>query len=248
MEWGFMSAKLTGDVTMRYVDLPPRAPADAVPVLLLHGFGTDFDMNWRATGWTQALESAGLRVIGPDLRGHGASDKPVESAYYLPEHFVADLISLLDELGVERVDVVGYSMGSRLGWELALTMRERVRRVALGGFGPVNAFAGTDLSEPGSGDSPFDRVYRAVSALPGNDTAALAACARGQASRPSSADPLLNGVPLLLVSGERDAVAEGAAGLAGRCGGVHVEVPGRDHGNAVSSRAFRQAVVDFLLA
>ncbi|XKK40559.1 alpha/beta hydrolase [Nocardiopsis sp. ARC36] len=196
-----MSAKLTGDVTMRYVDLPPRAPADAVPVLLLHGFGTDFDMNWRATGWTRALESAGLRVIGPDLRGHGSSDKPVEEAFYLPEHFVADLVSLLDELGVERVDVVGYSMGSRLGWELALTMRERVRRVALGGFGPVNAFAGTDLSEPGSGDSPFDRVYRAVAALPGNDTAALAACARGQASRPFSADPLLNGVPLLLVSG-----------------------------------------------
>ncbi|MEE2041418.1 alpha/beta fold hydrolase [Nocardiopsis sp. CT-R113] len=242
-----MSANLTGDVTMRYVDLPPRAPADAVPVLLLHGFGTDFDMNWRATGWTQALESAGLRVIGPDLRGHGASDKPVESAYYLPEHFVADLISLLDELGVERVDVVGYSMGSRLGWELALTAPERVGRVALGGFGPVNAFAGTDLSDPGSGDSPFDRVYRTVAALPGNDPAALAACARGQASRPFTADPLADGVPLLLVSGAGDAIAEGAAELAERCGGVHVGVPGRDHGNAVSSRAFRQAVLDFLV-
>lgn len=241
-----MSANLTDDVTMRYVDLPPSAPANAVPVLLLHGFGTDFDMNWRATGWTRALESAGRRVIGPDLRGHGASDKPRESAFYLPEHFVADLLAMLDELGVERVDVVGYSMGSRLGWELAATAPRRVRRVVLGGFGPVNAFARTDLSDPGSGDSPFDRVYRTVAALPGNDPAALAACARGQASRPFTADPLLEGVPLLLVSGARDDLAEGAEGLAERCGGAFAEVPGRDHGNAVSSRGFRETAVDFL--
>ncbi|WP_394350419.1 alpha/beta fold hydrolase [Nocardiopsis quinghaiensis] len=231
---------------MRYVDLRPQASGGGVPVLLLHGFGTDFSMNWRAAGWAQALEAAGLRVIGPDLRGHGTSDKPADSASYLPEHFVADLLAMLDELGVDKVDVVGYSMGSRLAWELALTAPERVGRVVLGGFGPKNAFAGADLSDPGSGDAPFDLVYRTVAALPGNDAAALAACARGQASRPFDADPPLTGIPLLLVSGAGDTLAEGAAELAERCGGTHVEVPGRDHANAVSSRLFRQAVLDFL--
>nr|WP_232833032.1 alpha/beta fold hydrolase [Nocardiopsis sp. TNDT3] len=241
-----MSVNLAGGVTMRYADLRPQAQEGGVPVLLLHGFGTDFGMNWRAAGWTQALESAGLRVIGPDLRGHGNSDKPTDSAFYLPGHFVADLVSMLDELAVDKVDVVGYSMGSRLAWELALTAPERVRRVVLGGFGPKNAFAGTDLSDPGSGDTPFDHVYRTVAALPSNDPAALAACARGQASRPFAAEPPLSGFPVLLVSGARDPLAEGAAALAERCGGTHVEIPGRDHANAVSSRHFRQAVLDFL--
>ncbi|WP_026122771.1 alpha/beta fold hydrolase [Nocardiopsis halotolerans] len=241
-----MSTNPADGVTTRYVDLRPQTPGGGVPVLLLHGFGTDFGMNWRAAGWTQALETAGLRVIGPDLRGHGTSDKPADSSFYLPEHFVADLLSVLDESGVDEVDAVGYSMGSRLAWELALTAPERVRRVVLGGFGPKNAFAGTDLSDPGSGDTPFDLVFRTVAALPGNDPAALAACARGQASRPFSDEPPLTGFPVLLAAGARDPLAEGAAALAERCGGTHVEIPKRDHANAVSSKVFRQAVLDFL--
>lgn len=240
-----MSANLIGDVTMRYVDLRPQSPADAVPVLLLHGFGTNFDMNWQAAGWPRLLDSAGLRVLGPDLRGHGASGKPGDEASYLPECFVSDLVALLDELGVERVDAVGYSMGARLAWELALTRPERVRRLVLGGFGPVNAFDGTDLSAPGEGATPFDHVFRTVAALPGNDPAALAACARGQAARPFSAEPPVT-VPTLLVTGAKDAIAAGAAELAAAVDGAHVEIPGRDHLNAVSSRLFKQAVLDFL--
>ncbi|WP_026116680.1 alpha/beta fold hydrolase [Nocardiopsis valliformis] len=241
-----MTANLVGDVTMRYTDLPSPAPTDSVPVLLLHGFGTDFDMNWRAAGWPRALEAAGRRVIGPDLRGHGASDKPTDSGLYLPEHFVADILAMLDELGVTSVDVVGYSMGSRLAWELALTAPDRVRRLVLGGFGPANALAGLDTAEPGAGDSPFDHVYRTVAALPGNDAAALAACVRGQASRPFQEEPRPQGIPMLLVSGVKDTVAEGAAELAERCGASFVEIPGRDHANAVSSRVFKQAVAAFL--
>ncbi|MEU3016848.1 alpha/beta hydrolase [Nocardiopsis sp. NPDC007018] len=231
---------------MRYADLPSQAPGDPVPVLLLHGFGTNFEMNWSAAGWPRALDTAGRRVIGPDLRGHGGSDKPTDSGLYLPEHFVADVLALLDLLEVERVDVVGYSMGSRIAWELALTAPDRVRRTVLGGFGPANALAGLDTAEPGTGDTPFDHVYRTVVGLPGNDAAALAACVRGQASRPFKEEPRPTGGPMLLVAGARDTVAEGAAGLAERCGGAFVEVPGRDHANAVSSRVFKQAVAEFL--
>lgn len=241
-----MNANLVGDVTMRYADLLPQTPGDHLPVLLLHGFGTNFEMNWSAAGWPRALDAAGRRVIGPDLRGHGASDKPTDSGLYLPEHFVNDLLGLLDDLGLERVDVVGYSMGSRLAWELALSAPERVRRAVLGGFGPGDALAGVDTADPGAGDTPFDHVYRTVAALPGNDTEALAACVRGQAARPFQEEPRPVGVPMLLVSGARDTVAEGAAGLAERCGGSFAEIPGRDHANAVSSRVFKQAAVGFL--
>lgn len=242
-----MSANLTDDVAMRYADLRPGSPADAVPVLLLHGFGTHFEMNWKAAGWVQALEVEGLRVIGPDLRGHGGSDKPTDDGAYLPERFTQDLVSLLDRLDVARVDVVGYSMGSRLGWDLALRAPGRVRRLALGGFGPNDAFGDTDLDALGEGTTPFDGVFRTVSALPGNDPAALAACARGQAARPFRSEPAPEGIPFLLVAGAKDPLAAGAGELARDRGGSHVEIPGRDHANAVSSRVFRQAVVDFLV-
>lgn len=241
-----MARNLVGDVTIRYADLPPQDPRESVPVLLLHGFGSSFDMNWRATGWPRALETAGRRVIGPDLRGHGGSAKPTDSGLYLPEHFVADLLRLLDELGLPSVDVVGYSMGSRLAWALALTAPERVRRMVLGGFGPVDALAGLDEGEPGTGNTPFDHVFRTVGGLPGNDPEALAACARGQAADPFTVEPRPEGVPILLVAGAKDTVAEGAADLAASCEGVFVEIPGRDHANAVSSRVFKQAAVDFL--
>lgn len=241
-----MPANLTDDVVMRYTDLRPVSPADAVPVLLLHGFGTSFEMNWKATGWLPDLDAEGLRVIGPDLRGHGSSDKPTDDGSYLPERFSQDFVGLLDELEVDRVDVVGYSMGSRLGWDLALRAPERVRRLVLGGFGPVDAFAGADLNALGEGRTPFDEVFRTVSALPGNDPAALAACARGQAAQPFHPDPAPKGIPFLLASGAKDALAAGAEELARERGGSHLEIPGRDHVNAVSSRTFRQAVVDFL--
>lgn len=231
---------------MRYADLASQASSGAVPVLLLHGFGSTFDMNWSAAGWPRALEAAGRRVIGPDLRGHGSSDKPTESGLYLPEHFVGDLVALLDELGLESVDVVGYSMGSRLAWALALAAPGRVRRLVLGGFGPTDALAGLGESTPGEGDGPFDQVFRTVAALPGNDPEALAACARGQAARPFTPEPRPEGVPTLLVAGAKDPLAAGAEGLAADCGGTFVEIPGRDHANAVSSRIFKQAVLDFL--
>ena len=240
-----MPANITDDVRIHYSDLRPGSWADSVPVLLLHGFGTNFGMNWQAAGWPQLLDSAGLRVIGPDLRGHGASDRPADDGSYLPERFTADLVSLLDGLGVERVDAVGYSMGARLAWELALTRADRVRRLVLGGFGPVDAFDGADLAAPGRGATPFDHVFRTVAALPGNDPGALAACARGQAARPFSAVPPVT-VPTLLIAGAEDEIAAGAAALAEAVDGTHVEIPGRNHANAVSSRFFKQAVLDFL--
>lgn len=241
-----MYVNLADGVTMRYVDLCPQAPADAVPVLLLHGFGSNFAMNWRATGWTQTFDAAGLRVLGPDLRGHGGSGKPAGEEAYLPVRFVADLLAMLDELEVEQVDVVGYSMGSRLVWEWALRAPERLRSVVLGGFGSGDAFQDTDLSDPGRGDTPFDHAFRTVSTLPGNDAAALVDCARGQASCPFRPDPPVTGLPLMTIAGSQDVLATGAEKLAEICGGHYVEVPARDHTSAVSSRVFKQAVLDFL--
>jgi len=235
---------LPAPVPLRYT--APDAGAAGVPVLLVHGFGSDFELNWVRTGWTRALE--GLPVLGCDLRGHGGSGKPHDPDAYTPAAFVGDLLALLDAVGIERADIVGYSLGARLAWELALARPERVRRAVLAGFGPRDAFAGTDLANLESDDSPFGRVYRSAAALPGGDSAALAACARGQAAHPFSTDPAPEAVPMLLMAGEHDELAAGLEDLAVRVGGAVLRAPGRDHRTAVSAQRLKKGAAEFLTA
>ena len=55
------------------------------PIILLHGFAADRRTNWKLTGWSKLLQKAGFRVIAPDARGHGRSDKPTDPKDYAPE-------------------------------------------------------------------------------------------------------------------------------------------------------------------
>ena len=82
------------------------------PVVLHHGFVTNAQANWVLTGVVDALLAAGRAVLAPDARGHGDSDKPHDPARY-GEHLMArDLATLLDVVGAEEIDLVGYSMGA----------------------------------------------------------------------------------------------------------------------------------------
>ncbi|MUL42468.1 alpha/beta fold hydrolase [Streptomonospora sp. PA3] len=235
---------LQAAVPLRYT--APDPGAEGVPVLLVHGFGSDFELNWVRTGWTRAL--ADLPVAGCDLRGHGGSGKPHDAASYTPGALVGDLVALLDALGTEQCDVVGYSLGARLAWELALAHPARVRRAVLAGFGPRDAFAGADLDDLESDDSAFGQVYRAASRLPGADPAALAACARGQAAHPFRSAPAPESVPMLLMAGERDDLATGMEDLARETGAAALRAPGRDHRTAVAAQGLKKAAAEFLTA
>src|SRR5690606_33997253 len=120
----------------------------------------------------------------------------------------------------------------------------RVRRALLAGFGPRDPFAGADLDRLDTDPSPFGRLFQSVLELPGNEPGALAACARGQAAHPFTAEPAPE-APLLFVAGARDAIAEGVAELAAGCGAPVVRAPGRTHASAVSARAFKGAFRHF---
>ena len=82
------------------------------PVLLLHGFASDTTVNWIVPGVRDALAAAGFRVISPDARGHGRSEKPHAPESYADDAMRRDVSALSDYLGLERVDAVGYSMGA----------------------------------------------------------------------------------------------------------------------------------------
>ena len=105
------------------------------PTLLIHGFGSNADVNWVSTSWVRDLQAAGRRVIALDNRGHGKSGKPHDPAAYDPRIMAEDARRLLDHLRIERADVIGYSMGARIAANLALAHPERVRRAVFGGLG-----------------------------------------------------------------------------------------------------------------
>ncbi len=97
-------------------------------VLLLHGF-PDSSALWRHQ--IPALVDSGHRVIAPDLRGFGASDRPEDVTAYRMELLVGDVLGILGALGVERVSVIGHDWGAALGWALAALAPERVQRLAV---------------------------------------------------------------------------------------------------------------------
>jgi pimeloyl-ACP methyl ester carboxylesterase len=91
-------------------------------VLLIHGHTLDRRV-WEPV--MPGLRAAGLRIVRPDLRGHGLSDRP-DSGYHLSHH-AADLAAVLESCGLEEAVVAGYSVGGGIALELALTMPESCR-------------------------------------------------------------------------------------------------------------------------
>ena len=102
------------------------------PVLLIHGYTANGNLNWSAPGIQQALAEK-YRVIMPDVRGHGLSDAPPEGQHGI--HVVEDMVRLLDQVGAKKAHVVGYSMGGMISIKLATLHPDRVQSLLIGGMG-----------------------------------------------------------------------------------------------------------------
>ena len=90
------------------------------PLVLLHGF------TGSSATWAPYLAAWPARAIAVDLPGHGQTEAPGDPARYRMEATMADLVALLDQLGVRRAHVLGYSMGGRVALHLAAAHPERV--------------------------------------------------------------------------------------------------------------------------
>jgi pimeloyl-ACP methyl ester carboxylesterase len=117
------------------IELAVLDEGEGTPVLLLHGF-PDSSYLWRHQ--VPALLGAGMRVIAPDLRGFGESDKPTAVEDYALRHSLADAVAVLDALGVQRAHVVGHDWGAGLAWVLAGFAPERVERLVVMSVGHPN--------------------------------------------------------------------------------------------------------------
>jgi pimeloyl-ACP methyl ester carboxylesterase len=107
-------------------------------VLLVHGF-PDTHAVWRKQ--IPELVAAGYRVIAPDTRGCGDTAIPPKVADYQVEILVADLVALLDILGVEQVRLVGHDWGSVISWRLVLAHPQRVDRFVALSVGHPTAYS-----------------------------------------------------------------------------------------------------------
>ncbi|MEP6463207.1 MAG: alpha/beta fold hydrolase [Frankiaceae bacterium] len=95
-------------------------------VLLLHGF-PEFWWAWRSQ--LLALGDAGYRVVAPDLRGYGASDKPPRGYDVLT--LAQDVAGMVRALGERQAVIIGHGWGGLLGWTLATVAPELVSRLAV---------------------------------------------------------------------------------------------------------------------
>lgn len=126
------------DITTRFISLstgirvrvaePARYDEQAVPVLLLHGWGASLYMYRHAL---ELLPSYGLRPIAVDLRGYGLSDKPPARNSYSLNAYCADIDALLDALSLSSAAMVGQSMGGGLALRYALRAPERISKLVL---------------------------------------------------------------------------------------------------------------------
>jgi pimeloyl-ACP methyl ester carboxylesterase len=99
---------------------------DGKPVILVHGF-PESHRTWAKLA---PLLGDGLRLIMPDLRGFGDSDRPQDVEAYATDTLIADLLALADVLGVDRFALVGHDWGGAIAW--AATLRGHVRIERLG--------------------------------------------------------------------------------------------------------------------
>ena len=238
-------------VEIAYID-----EGEGEPVLLIHGFASNVVTNWIDPGWVRMLVQSGRRVIAYDNRGHGRSEKLYDPEVYGAPSMAEDARRLLDHLAITQVDVMGYSMGARIGAFLVLAHQARVRSVVFGGLG-INMVKGTvgsgpiakALEAPRIEDVVNDtaRSFRAFAEQTKSDLKALAACIRGPREKITPERFATIAVPTLVAVGSDDVIAGSGAELASLIPGAQFfDIPGHDHMRAVGNATFKQGVLDFL--
>ncbi len=126
------------------------------PLLLLHGF-TGSGQTWQPL---IPFLAPHFTLIMIDLLGHGASAAPADPARYTFAWCQADLLALLDHLRIDRTDLLGYSMGGRIGLLLASSAPARIRRLYLIGASPGLADPDERAARLASDEALANRIER----------------------------------------------------------------------------------------
>jgi pimeloyl-ACP methyl ester carboxylesterase len=221
-----------------------------VPVLLVHGFASSFERNWREPGWVDLLEEEGRQVIGVDLLGHGEAEKPTDPQAYA--HLERSVTDRMPPAG--PVDAIGFSLGSQLLLRVASMEPERFRRLVVAGVGE-NVFSASDSEAVARAIETGERnltsheaagAFVRFAAGSDNDPAALAACMRRQSTPLTESDLGKIAVPVLVVLGDRDFVGSADRLMKALPSARLVTLSGADHFGTPKDFRFVDAALEFL--
>jgi pimeloyl-ACP methyl ester carboxylesterase len=240
-----------GSVELAFLD-----EGEGEPIVLIHGFASNKEVNWVSPSWVGTLRRAGRRAIALDNRGHGESAKLYDPAQYAIEKMAADAVALLDHLGLPRADVMGYSMGGRIAGFLAARHPDRMRSAVIAGMGiglikggppRDNILAAMEAPSLADVTDPMGRAFRAFAEQTKSDLKALAACLRGYRQTLTREEVARIRVPVLIAVGTRDEIAGPGKALADLIPGAQLlDIPDRDHMLAVGDKVFKAGVLKFL--
>jgi pimeloyl-ACP methyl ester carboxylesterase len=175
-------------------------------LVLLHGFASSFDHNWRQTGWVDILADFGCEVPAIDLPGHGASAPRTEPGSY--SEVEEEVYRSLPD--ARPLAAVGFSAGAEVVLRRAIAHPGQFERIALLGIGD-NVFEARDASTLvaalQSDDEPEDitaRLFYRLAVSAGNDPGSLSAF-MGRERRPVREEDVATVTcPVLVVLGDRD--------------------------------------------
>jgi pimeloyl-ACP methyl ester carboxylesterase len=227
------------------------------PVVLLHGF-TSLNSSWERNGLVCTLVDNGFRAISPDARSHGSSDPVFDPAMCTPDMLAADVMELLDHLGIDSASLVGFSMGGGTALRIALDAPERVKRLVVGGVGDsaINALHDPrqirELADAFSGhtDPPAESnaaKLRRNAELAGNDCRALLPFLQqgGWPGGLTEVAPLK--VPALVIVAEGDEyMTQSEALLAALAPTQAMHLRDHGHHGVMGDDAVKQEVIRFL--
>ncbi len=225
------------------------------PLLLLHGYVSDAQTNWIKYGTAERLVAAGYRCIMPDLRAHGASDKPHDAACYSPDILADDALGLVAHLGLNDYDLAGYSLGGR-------TVARMLVRGATPGRAIIAGMGLEGLTQTAKRRDHFRYIMRNIGKHERGSPEWMAeAFLKTTGGDPVALDLLLDSfvdtsedklaaldVPIGILCGDQDQDNGSAEALADiLVQGKLITIPG-NHMSAVVKPEFGAAMADFLTA
>ena len=225
-----------------------QAPGADPAVLLVHGFASSAEHNWRQPGWLDLLADCGRETIAVDLPGHGTAPRPADPASY--DNVEAQVATAIE--GREPLDAIGFSAGAHVLLRLAADEPNRFRRLALLGIGrgvltpadPKPIIAAL-TGDPDPENVP-GIVFRRLADGLGNDRDALIAFLRRPQRPLTETDLARITTQVLVVLGDKDPGGPGDGLVAALPDARLVTLRGVDHFGTPGDVRCMQAVLDFL--